>query len=392
MRDLETEVGYRGADIRLIRYSIQDAESNLSDAERRATIAIAHAAQTGSAADAADAREAVAMMDRAEARYIGVLNELSIMDADAVLARAQVVVDAARATGDNDWQRYASENYDYLEEEINILWGYRLTAAAHAAATAAHPANADAAGSAALMRLWRTSHPRVPAWLARRPRMSEVRWEGLPGTADRQRVRAAAFALSLPNATAPPAAALTDDAAALSLPNATAPPAAAFTDDAAALPLPNATAPPAAALTDTAPALPLPRATAPPAASLTYDAAAAIVATLAATAPPPPPPPPIFRDVPRGTQNIITSNNIEEGNNMVTWGQNLLLDDPRYYKKSTFKSLPVKLDPFTREPIRNETEYRAHLVGGRHKKTRKAKARGKTSRHRKTNSSHRSRK
>jgi len=90
--------------------------------------------------------------------------------------------------------------------------------------------------------------------------------------------------------------------------------------------------------------------------------------------------PPIFRDVPRGTQNIITSNNIEEGNNMVTWGRNLLLADPRYYKKSTFESLHDRLDPFTRQAIQNETEYRAHLVGGRHKKTRKGKARGKTSR------------
>lgn len=75
---------------------------------------------------------------------------------------------------------------------------------------------------------------------------------------------------------------------------------------------------------------------------------------------------------------------------MVTWGQNLLLDDPRYYKRSTFERLSGK-DPFTREPILNVTWYKAHLVGGRHKKTRKAKARGKTSRRRKTNRSHRSR-
>jgi hypothetical protein len=343
MHDLQTEVDDDESHFRAMRYSIQDAQSNLSDARRHATRAIAHAAQTGSAADAADAREAVAMMDRAEARHIGFLDELSRMDADAALARAQVLVDAARATGDNDWQRSARSAYGSLETQINRLWFNRLTAAAHAAATAAHPANAAAAASAAMMRLRSARHPMV----------SEERWEGLPGTDDRQRVRAAASALSLPNATAPPAAALTDTAAALSLPNATAPPAVALTD----------------------------------------DAAAAIVAALAATAPPPPPPPPpIFRDVPRGTQNIITSNNIEEGNNMVTWGQNLLLDDPRYYKKSTFKSLRNRLDPFTRQAIQNETEYRAHLVGGRHKKTRKAKARGKTSRRRKTNRSHRSRK
>jgi hypothetical protein len=87
-----------------------------------------------------------------------------------------------------------------------------------------------------------------------------------------------------------------------------------------------------------------------------------------------------FRDIPRGKQNSITSNNIQEGNYMITWGQNLLLDDPRYYKRSTFERLPGKLDPFTRQAIQNETRYKAHLVGGRHKKTRKSKARGKTSR------------
>jgi hypothetical protein len=256
MEALRTDVNDGIANLRNIDQNWQNARTTTGNMYERANRAVAHAAQTGSATDIADAHAAVAEMNRAESDFIGVARYDAPASRAVVMATARDFVDAARATGNNNWQRTAVSDYAEAQRQADRMDFIRNF---------------------------------------------EGSLDGQVGVRDRAAVRERAR--DLPNP---------------------------------------------------------------------YDAAVA--------AAPPAPAPPIFRDVPRGTQNIITSNNIEEGNNMVTWGQNLLLDDPRYYKRSTFERLNGKLDPFTRQPIRNETRYQAHLVGGRHKKTRKAKARSKTSR------------
>jgi hypothetical protein len=260
MEDLRTDVNDGIIQLRNIEQNWENAGDYSGNMYERAESALSRAYRTGSAANIATASEAAAEMDRAKARWIAAAADASAAAAAAVMTTARNFVDAARATGNNDWLQTAMSDYDEAQRQAD--------------------------------------------------RMDFIRnFDG----SDRGQVNARGYTR------------LRELIGDLSPPDATA-------------------------------------------------VAAAAAARAAARAAVP------FRDVPRGTQNIITSNNIEEGNNMVTWGRNLLLADPRYYKKSTFESLRDGLDPFTRQAIQNETEYRAHLVGGRHKKTRKGKARDKTSR------------
>lgn len=80
-------------------------------------------------------------------------------------------------------------------------------------------------------------------------------------------------------------------------------------------------------------------------------------------------------NIPRGATNTVTLDDIEEGEDMVNFqGEH---GYGRYYKASTFDQLPLrgryKKNPTTRANItRNNTKtYKAHLVGGKKRKTRK---------------------
>ena len=70
-----------------------------------------------------------------------------------------------------------------------------------------------------------------------------------------------------------------------------------------------------------------------------------------------------FLTIPRGAKDEIDYDEIEDGDDMVAWGQNIFLENPRYYKKSSYNMLPTpKLDPYTREPIRDVTFYKARVL------------------------------
>ena len=97
--------------------------------------------------------------------------------------------------------------------------------------------------------------------------------------------------------------------------------------------------------------------------------------------------PPRFLYIPRGKQNSIMMNEIEDGNNMVTWGdhKNIFLENPVYYKRSTYDQLPnPKRDPHTREPIQNEVFYKARIIGGRSLRYRRNNKNRKNRKNRKT--------
>lgn len=83
-------------------------------------------------------------------------------------------------------------------------------------------------------------------------------------------------------------------------------------------------------------------------------------------------------NIPAGSTNTVTLDDIAEGDDMVNFhGEH---GYGRYYKQSTFNQLPImnsyiyKKNPTTRQVIRrNNTlrKYKAHLVGGKKRKTRK---------------------
>lgn len=80
-------------------------------------------------------------------------------------------------------------------------------------------------------------------------------------------------------------------------------------------------------------------------------------------------------NVPRGSTNTVTLDDIEEGEDMVNFqGEH---GYGRYYKASTFDQIPLsgryKKNPTTRANItrNNVRKYKAHLVGGKRRKTRK---------------------
>ena len=62
------------------------------------------------------------------------------------------------------------------------------------------------------------------------------------------------------------------------------------------------------------------------------------------------------------TTNNITYDEIQHGNTLVDWGREKF---GQYFKKSTYNSLHPKIDPFTRERIRNPRFYKANLTTSR---------------------------
>lgn len=78
-----------------------------------------------------------------------------------------------------------------------------------------------------------------------------------------------------------------------------------------------------------------------------------------------------IRNIPRDATNTIMRNDIRDGYMMATWERNLELPEPRYYRFRTFTRLDPRVDPYTRAPIVNPTIYRAHLIGGLHKRRRR---------------------
>lgn len=77
------------------------------------------------------------------------------------------------------------------------------------------------------------------------------------------------------------------------------------------------------------------------------------------------------RNIPRNAQNAITFDPIEEGNIMSNFHGEYNLG--RFYKNSTAQRLTR--NPYTRANIRptNKTPYKAHIVGGKRRKTLKQK-------------------
>ena len=78
-----------------------------------------------------------------------------------------------------------------------------------------------------------------------------------------------------------------------------------------------------------------------------------------------------LRDIPRNSQNVITMNNIQDGNRMINFHDRYRYG--QFFKKSTYNSLPrtpetnfMKVNPFTREPIDENyvRPYTARIVGG----------------------------
>lgn len=94
------------------------------------------------------------------------------------------------------------------------------------------------------------------------------------------------------------------------------------------------------------------------------------------------------RNVRANAENAVMLNAIQNGDEMVEFHGESALEEPRYYKKSTFNSLPksargTKKNPYTRAEIRaaNVEFYRARKVqGGRKRKTRKGKKSSKRTR------------
>ncbi len=111
-----------------------------------------------------------------------------------------------------------------------------------------------------------------------------------------------------------------------------------------------------------------------------------------------------FKNIPRNAENDLMKNKIEEGDVMANWftantkkGPKTEHNFERYYKKSTYNSLPMpKRHPSTRKLIdpTTVTYYKAHLIepaaaaaaaatsGGRKRKTRRSKRRMNTTRRR----------
>ncbi len=69
---------------------------------------------------------------------------------------------------------------------------------------------------------------------------------------------------------------------------------------------------------------------------------------------------------PSGPRNAITSACIDDGDLMVDFHGERTLENPRYYKKTTYDRLNPKRNPFTRQPILNSqvTTYIASQEGG----------------------------
>jgi hypothetical protein len=71
---------------------------------------------------------------------------------------------------------------------------------------------------------------------------------------------------------------------------------------------------------------------------------------------------PRVRNIPSGSTNVISYDEIEDGDKMVNFHGEY--DYGRYYKRSTFNAMPRKINPMTTEPVRkrNIVDYTAHIV------------------------------
>lgn len=89
-----------------------------------------------------------------------------------------------------------------------------------------------------------------------------------------------------------------------------------------------------------------------------------------------------YMNVPRGSTNTITSSDIVQNEIMVDFHGERNLNDPRYYKATTLGAFQRSENPYTRQPIlnTNKTMYRARLVGGKKRKTKKTRKSKKTRR------------
>ncbi len=76
-------------------------------------------------------------------------------------------------------------------------------------------------------------------------------------------------------------------------------------------------------------------------------------------------PPQNVLNVPEGAENAVFLDPIQEGNNMVNFHGERALENPRYYKESTYRSFSnPKRNPFTRQLINHNTirRYKARVV------------------------------
>ena len=100
------------------------------------------------------------------------------------------------------------------------------------------------------------------------------------------------------------------------------------------------------------------------------------------------------RNIPSGSSNAISYENIQDKNIMVNFLNEseqgrYESERKRYYKETTYNKLPInqtigkKRNPYTRAPIDEIIRYKAHLVGGRKRKTRRRKTRKGTRRYKK---------
>lgn len=86
-----------------------------------------------------------------------------------------------------------------------------------------------------------------------------------------------------------------------------------------------------------------------------------------------------YRPIPKGSESEITYDKIREGEDMVNFHGHYKRG--QYFTKNTYKRLSnvsgttFKQDPLTRKPIEAPMFYRARLVGGKSRKTRKSRSR-----------------
>lgn len=80
-------------------------------------------------------------------------------------------------------------------------------------------------------------------------------------------------------------------------------------------------------------------------------------------------------NIPRGSTNAINYSDIENGDIMLNFHGERNLENPRYYKANTVARFQRNENPFTRRPItlQNKKLYKAKLVGGKRRKTRKTR-------------------
>jgi hypothetical protein len=80
-----------------------------------------------------------------------------------------------------------------------------------------------------------------------------------------------------------------------------------------------------------------------------------------------------YLNVPKGSSNTITGDEISQNDAMVNFHGERSLQNPRYYLATTVSSFQKNENPYTRQPLTaaNKTYYKARLVGGKGRKSRK---------------------